>query len=411
MDRGLILMKKFFIVIFVFMISCEVYAEKQLAGVAQIETSSPRTIAISKLLLRHLNTSIDSTDLFDLINSELLKNELLKFDCIEKKCILRLAENAKISLIISAVLNDFGDYIILKLFAYGTDIPYHGKCIYNYVVRIDMDPKHSTREYSLIFEEHAGYFISKLLAKYQMPVYIKNIDGTLGPDVEVNLNGKFDLFRMKNIKKKKSILIYDKIGKIKIKNSKISKKIGTLDLKEKDFVLATFKKKSDFLLNYYHGRKKEIIFKRSSPIHSFYVFLFTGPGSSAMPILAPVFGYYKNSDWVGLTLWAFNLAPYLYLEIDGLVNWPDDLRKAKKNISRETLARFRFGWYFLAAGGMALFVDAFVYQFLRNSKRYIGVQPFMGNSLTAGYLALVSGGGGHFFQGQQIVGLYLFSCK
>ena len=68
----------------------------------------------------------------------------------------------------------YGDYIILKLYAYGTEIPYHGKCVYNYIVRIDFDPEHSTSEYSLIFEEHAGYFISKLLSKYQMPFYIKN---------------------------------------------------------------------------------------------------------------------------------------------------------------------------------------------------------------------------------------------
>ena len=68
--------------------------------------------------------------------------------------------------------------------------------------------------------------------------YIKNFVGSPGLDTDENINGKFDLYRMRDLKDKKTILVYDKVGKIKIKDSRVSNKSGSLNIKENDFVIA-----------------------------------------------------------------------------------------------------------------------------------------------------------------------------
>jgi hypothetical protein len=45
---------------------------------------------------------------------------------------------------------------------------------------------------------------------------------------------------------------------------------------------------------------------------------------------------------------------------------------------------------------------------LKDASNYLGVQPLMGNSLTAGFLALVGGGGGHFYRGERFWGYVYF---
>jgi hypothetical protein len=126
-----------------------------------------------------------------------------------------------------------------------------------------------------------------------------------------------------------------------------------------------------------------------------------------MPIIAPFVGYYQASDWQGLALWVFNATPYLYLEINGLSTYWGTYYKKKRTVPQEAQAQYYFGLYTLCAGGMSLFVDAFSHSMLVKASNYQGIQSFMGNPVTAGYLELVSGGAGLFYRGHRLWG-YLY---
>ena len=127
-----------------------------------------------------------------------------------------------------------------------------------------------------------------------------------------------------------------------------------------------------------------------------------------MPLAAPILGYYQNSDWSGLMFWAINATPYLYLEYKGFYETPDDLKTRNRDITSDEIARNRFAYYMFFTGGLSLFVDAFSHQYLKDASNYSGMQPLMGNSFSAAYLALVSGGGGHFYRGDRLWGYFYF---
>jgi len=136
--------------------------------------------------------------------------------------------------------------------------------------------------------------------------------------------------------------------------------------------------------------------------------IFTVPASAMMPLVVPVMGYYEYEDFSGLSLWAVNAAPYLYLEYKGLTNRPGTLRDERRDISRGTNTNYYFGMYMLLFGGASLFVDAFSQRYLNLCADYHSTQPYMGNNFTAFYLSLISGGGGHFYKGHRAWGFLYF---
>ncbi|MFC1671404.1 hypothetical protein ACFL20_13505, partial [Spirochaetota bacterium] len=256
--------------------------------------------------------------------------------------------------------------------------------------------------------EHAGIFISRLMSKYKEPVSLRIIDNKAELKSTEKISGSFDIYRYSTSRKISSIRTYQKIGRVKISNNTVQLKEIKFTINPGDFILKSYTLKSQFLENFYYGRKKEIVLSKPNLMDSFYIFLFSIPASASMPVAAPMLGYYQNNDWGGLALWAVNATPYLYLEINGLVNNKWDLKEKKKDISRELMAQNVFAFYMLFTGGLSLFVDAFSYRFLNNASNYKGIQPLMGNSISAGYLALISGGGGHFYRGHRYWGYLYF---
>jgi hypothetical protein len=404
-------MKKFFyIVSFIVMAFQPLYASDPLIGVTGISGDSPRAINLSGMVESHLFNIINATGLFEQVNHTLLRDELRKFNCVEDSCILRFARTAKLSVLIRGDIEDRGDTVVLTLYSLGIEVPYYGSVIYRYRVAIPISGLElSAREYSYILEEHAGHFISGMIHKCRFPISVKREGNRLVVDYKDKLNGLFTLYRFgSEISDSPGIRTYRRIGETEVSDSVIIEGTSAPNPTEGDFLLISFESKARFLEDFYYGRKREIVFEAPGFGDTLYTLLFTVPASVTMPVVAPIIGYYQYSDFTGLSLWAVNVFPYLYIEYDGLTNRPQELRDEKKTISRRSTTHYYFGLYMLLFGGMSLFVDAFANRYLYLSSNYQYPQPLMGNSLTAAYLSLISGGGGHFYRGYRTWGYLYF---
>ena len=379
-------------------------ADKPLVGIAAIRGNSPRAMVLTTFLEDNLVRMVESTGVFRPVNPALLREELKKFGCTSERCLLGFARDAGLNLLIRGDFDDSNDFIELSLRAYGIDIPYQNRVVYQYTVRIPMAGKYGQAEYNNITEEHSVIFFSKLLARYQAPLFLE-ADSDKALKVKQDISGLYVLYRIVGTEEKNSFRGMRAICTAYLLNGKIVKSNALVQAG--DFILTGFRDKADFLEEYSYERKREIVFRKPAPIDTLFAFLLTGPASATMPVIAPFVGYYRSNDWQGLALWVFNATPYLYLEINGLANYWGNYYKKKKTIPQEAQAQYYFGLYMLCAGGMSLFVDAFSHSILEKASNYQGVQPFMGNAVTAGYLALVAGGAGHFYRGHRLWG-YLY---
>jgi hypothetical protein len=379
-------------------------ADLPLAGVATIRANSPRAMALNSFIENNLSSIIESTGAFKTVSPSMLDEELKKFGCTEEPCLLGFAREAGLTLFIRGDIDDSNDFIIISLRAYGINVPYQNRVVYQYSVRIPMAGRYGQGEYNSITEEHAGIFMSRLLARYRTPLYLAaGADNTLKTTRPVS--GSFPLYRLDPPGEKGAFRGFRSIGTARLSGGAVTGAAGAPAAG--DFILAGFEQTAAELDRYYYERKRDTVFKKPEWPDTIYAFLLTGPASAAMPIIAPFLGYYRSSDWRGLPLWAFNSVPYLYLEINGLATYWGSYYKKKRTVPRDVQAQYYFGLYMLTAGGMSMFVDAFAHSSIVKASNYQGVQPFMGNAITAGYLGLVAGGAGHFYRGYRLWG-YLY---
>ena len=356
---------------------------------------------------------MDTTGLFTVVNPRLLKEELEKYLCLDEKCMSRFARDSGISVTLMGGIDDMGDRIIITIRAFGHDLPYRGKVIYTYRVMVPIADGTSAKEFSYICEEHAGRFLSGMLKSYRAPVFAEKKDGRLlfpGPG---DLNGRFELYRFLGPASEKNRMKdgdarYGKAGRVTLRNGEVA---DPGEIREGDFIFMQYPGSREFLDSFYYGRKKEISLSETTFTDTLYTILFTVPASATMPLAAPVLGYYKNSDWTGLMLWTVNAAPWLWMEYDGLMNSSTDLRDRRKDVESHRLARTRFAWYMVFTGGSSLFVDAFALQSLGEASAYQGKPPLLGSSFSAGYLSLISGGGGLFYRGYRSWGYLYFQLN
>lgn len=380
-------------------------ADKPLAAIAIIKNDSPRTVVLTAILEENLYRIVESTGLFTPVMPAQFREELKKFGCIEERCILGFSRNAGISVLIRADLDDSDDFITLKLTAFGIDIPYQDRVIYSSTARIPMNGKYGSAEYNSITEEHGGIFLSRVLKRYRVPVFFgADAGGTLLAGR--NLNGTFEAYRAEPAPDRKSLRAVTRLGAVRLRGGR--PETSGAGLLPGDFVLDGFTAQAESMDTFFYQRKKEGVLKKPALVDAVYALLATGPASATMPIIAPFLGYYRNNDWDGFSLWAFNFAPYLYLEINGMANYWANYYKKKKSVPRDVQAQYYFGLYMLSAGGASLFADALSHTMLKRAAAYQEVQPFMGNSIIAGYLSLVSGGGGHFYRGDRLWGYIYF---
>ncbi|HOT46607.1 MAG TPA: hypothetical protein PLM53_17245 [Spirochaetota bacterium] len=379
-------------------------AEKPLIGIATVRNNSPRALALAALLDENLSRLVERTGIFQAVNPALLREELQKFGCTDEQCLLGFARDAGLSLVIRGDLDDAGDFISLTLRAYGTGFPYQRQVVYRYSVRIPMTGQFGQVEYSNITGEHTGIFFSRLLARYQSAHTVTAVpDGAM--KVARSLTGSFTLYRPDPAGDTNALRGYRPVGAARLSAGTIVK--SDTPARPGDFILTGHEETARFVDKLTYEGKREVVFRAPSPLDTFYALLLTGPASAVMPILAPTLGYYRSNDWTGLTLWTLSVTPYLYLELNGFSNYYENYHKKKKTVPRDVQAQHYFGWYMLFAGGSSLFVDSMAHGMLDKAANYQGIQPYLGNALTAAYLSLISGGGGLFYRGDRLFG-YLY---
>lgn len=393
------------LVFFIFKIPLS--AEKPMMGITGVEASNPRLANISGLLEMHLTNIIESTGVFSQASSVVLKTELTKYNCVEDNCIVRVARTIKFNLIIKGRVEDRGRTALIDLYCIGLGAPYYDRIIQRYKVEIPINTGGiAAREYSYICEEHAAAFAVRLLRNYKniLPLY-KDGNGNVYVDSFIPVSGKYTIYRYTSGIQDDDKWIYSSVDSIRLKDNKGYSK--SPEIRAGDFIMHSYTDKAKFLEELYYGRKEELVFQSPSITETLYTVLFSVPASITMPLMAPI-GYYSYGDFQGLSLWTVNAAPYLYLELSGLLNPPSDYRSMHKNISKAEAARYGFGMYMLLIGGTPLFVDAFAHQYLNAASDYQGIQSLMGNKMTALYLSMVSGGGGHFYRGYRFWGYLYF---
>lgn len=396
--------KIFFLIIGFIFLSLPLYAAKPIVAVTGVKAGNIRLMSVSVLLETQLINSINSAGVFRILNPELLKDQLTRYKCTDEECVLAFARTAKINLIIRAEVEDKGNSIVYSIYAQGINAPYYGRIAYKYSAEIPLSGLSiSTIEFKFISEEHAVYFVSGLLKNYKAQFFI-NANKI---DSEESVTGDFDLFRYDNIySEKDDIASYNKIGRVNISNKEVMYVSQGIALRDNDFIFITFNQKAEFIESVFYGRKREMVFE-NKPLTDTAIFFFsTVPASALMPVLAPL-SHYKNGDYSGLSLWALNFLPYLYIEYKGLTNRPDSYRNDRRDISAQTSANYRFGLYMLFCGGIPLVIDSFSNRMLYQAAGYIK-QPYIGNTMSAVYLSLISGGGGLFYRGYRLEGYLYF---
>ena len=378
------------------------YAEKPLIGILGIENNSKRANAVALLLYKNLEKTVLTTGVFEAINSESLAKQLHKFGCNEEKCLVAFSKNAGIGVIVKGSVEDNGDHVIITLKSFGTETPYFGKIINTYKTEITIGKGYSAEEYNMICKEHSSYFLSSMLRTYKNPVSIGSLQKSKV------YNGDYEIYRA-DTKDRSTLPFHKSIGTVTIEDKKISgSSISNNRIVNSDFILVPHRDAADFLESYIYDWKREIVLQETTINDFIYTVLFTIPVSAFMPIAAPYFGYFNNSDWAGLTLWGLNSGPYLYLEYSGFTNIPVKYRNDYRNIPKEVHTNFRFALYMAFAGGFSLFVDAVAHQYLHDAANYRGIRSLIGNTVTAAYCSLISGGGGHFYRGYRAWGYFYF---
>lgn len=391
-----------------------------LIGVAGIIPESPRAKMFATLIETHLDNIlrsnfVASTGAFEPVNSTLLRNQLEKFSCTEESCIERFARKAHISIIVHGRIEERSRSLFLEISAFSIDVPYFGKAIHRYTAQIPTSGLSlSMREYSYIFEEHCARFISGMLRRYKKPLFVEKLHNRIHIDAPSHTHGIFTVYRSTTgssdaASKTSSFLRYIPVGTITMRNG-IPLSIPPF-IREGDFILAGFSHAADDIQEFYDGRKRELVFTAPNSNDTFLMMLYTVPGSLTMPLFSPFLGYLAHQDYTGLALWSSNFAPYLYIEIKGIYERPQLFESVHRDISSSQLARYRFSLYMLLCGNMSLFVDAFASHNLYLASNYQGVQRYLGNTATAAYLSLVSGGGGHFYRGWRAWGYAYFHAN
>lgn len=384
----------------------------QLAGIAGVNAGSLRMQGLASMMEKQVINVIEASGIITLVNSDLLKEQLSRNNCLDEKCVLSFAGSAGMTLIITGSVEDRIDTAVISLEVYGLNAPYFGRIVYRYKAEIPLRGINlNAREYNYIAEEHAGGFISGLLKEYMKQVIFKKGKGdSIELDSEHLITGKYTVYRYdKEPSVKDKIRLYKDISDAEIEDNIIKKSLpeNISILIDQDFIFVNYKERAEFIREFYHGRKAEIVLEAPSLRDTMIMIFATAPTSALMPLIAPL-GHYANGDYSGLSLWALNALPYLYVEYNGLTKRPESYRDERRDIPARNITDYRFGLYMLYCGGLPLVIDIYSGRHLSLAADYQGIQPYLGNTATAVYFSLISGGGGLFYRGYRLPGYLYF---
>jgi len=386
-------------------------AARPVAAVAGVETKSPRGRSLAEMFAGSLEAALRSSGAFDQIDRELLADQLSRYGCDAEPCQIGFARSAGVSLLVRGKLEERAGGLGFRVEAYGIDAPYFGRMLYRYSVDV---PAGTTapgaKELGLICEEHAIRAVAGALSVFRIPVPLSDDgQGVLAVSGSIRVKaGEYDLFRTgPTAPTGHAVRVDERIGKVRIDLRGSVTGAGSAGPRAGDYVLTGLGDDAARTARLHRARKEEAVFQNPGYSDAIMAALFSVPASASMPLMAPL-GYYRYGDFEGLCLWAANAAPWLYLEASGLLRRPSELRKDRRDVPRETSARYTFALYMLGIGGVPLFVDAFAHRYLHDASLYGGAQPVVGGEPTAVFLSVVSGGGGHFYKGHRYWGYLYF---
>lgn len=385
------------------------FAERPIVAVAAFQAKSPRGYQLAEAFAGSLEGALRSSGAFDQIDRALLADQLARFGCDTESCRLGFARSAGVSLLLGLRLEEHAGGLGFEVRAYGVDAPYFGRMLYRYSAGLPRGAEAlGPRELGLISEEHAIRAVAGVLSAFRVPVLLSD-DG--GGGLAVRFKGKageYELFRPKTPESSEySIRADEAVGKVRIDSDGRVKALAPAKPRAGDYVLADLGDGAARAARLHRSRKEEMVFADPGYSDAVLAALFCVPASASMPLMAPL-GHYRYGDFEGLSLWAANAAPWLYLEADGLLRRPAVIRREKRDVPRDTSARYNFALYMLCAGGASLFVDAFAHRYLGDAALYRGAQPVVGGEPTAVFLSAISGGGGHFYKGYRLWGYLYF---
>ncbi len=384
-------------------------AGEPLVGILGIDQNSPRTVSIAYSLTTHLENIMNTAGVFEVMDSASLIEQMKKFNCSDETCQIRYARSAEMDMFIRGRVEDRGDELVIILQGHGIGLPYHGSVIYRYRVVLETSGGLDAQQYSYLAEEHAGRFLTGLMKRYRRPVPLVEERGQYRIDWKKGFSGEVRVYAVRE-SREQSMEDVRHLGSLQARSNYIDLQKSELKNNEKPFVYQRFNSKAEWLAGLLRGRKEEIVFGKPKYLESLYTLLLSPVASATMPISAPIL-YYRASDWEGMGLWMLNTPFYIYLEIAGWTRFAPTYRKKHKDLSREIKAGTAFTWYLFFAGGVSHMVDALAHNGLEEASRFKGDNFFLGNDLTAGYLALVAGGAGHFYRGSRLWGYIYYHAN
>ncbi len=369
-----------------------------------LATDTQRSLIMAEFFETHFNNIVRIGGDFDIVKSDSLMQQLKDSNLLEESALMRFMKTAGIDVVVRGSISDRGNSILINLYAVSYDVPFNGNIFARYRVVVPLkNVSYSSRELSYCMEEHTGRFMAALYSEYKYPVRVQIRNGALNyNDFKVKKNS-YNLFRV--LDNTGNIILYEKAGRLNVNRGKLALNNFTED--GNYFILRSFDGDSEFLREFYYGRKTEIVFRPPSLEETLITALATPVISVLSPVASPA-AYYASSDFTGLGLWAVNNAPYIYIGAQGLINRPSVLRDEKKDISHFQKSSFYFGIYYFAAAGASMYADAAGSRAANSAAAYNPVDPYMGSEYTALYFSILGSGGGHFYKGYRSWGYLYF---
>ncbi len=350
----------------------------------ELKYNSARAKLVAQLFASHFDSIIQSSKKIDLVNSQNVIDALAQNGYTDDAALTRFAEMADIPVIVTGSVDDSGGRCVISLYALCYDAPHKGDRVgaYRALMRFGKSGTSTT----LIVEEHTARFLSGLFRDFRHFVSADKIPDALLTD------GSYPLYSAKSDS--------SPFGTISVKN-------GKLQSASAGYLLLDYRQEADFLDDYYHGRKKEMVLPPSSTEQALYTAVATPLVSLMAPLASPV-SYYTVSDFGGLGLWGLNNTPWLCVATDGFFRSPDKLEDRGRHPTRYNQAANAFMWYYFLSAGSSLYADSISHYSMQQAASFDPLLPWAGNEATATALALLGSGGGFFYRGERAWGYVYF---
>jgi uncharacterized membrane protein len=395
-----IIINLLFVSLFLFFHTGLISSEKIQILALNLTGQTVRAQMMNRLYLQHISTYTSTVKDFELLLDPVLQNQIEIVAASDDEALRDFVRRAEIPILVSGLIEDRGDFVILRIYAMAYDVPHNGQLVANHEVKIPIFDKISARELSFIVEEHTGRFLVQLLENYKRP-YEFSVKGNSYVFDQTIKTGNYDLYAIEN--RDDEIITFSKIQNVRVSKSRIQTSLQDGDY----FITQTYSDESSELSDFIYGRKRETVYATGS-VENTTVAVIASPFLSLISPIGTPISYYLTSDYAGLGLWTVNNSPYLYIATNGFINSPEKRENDNKNISRYDYSTYYYSYYYFLVSGMALYADAAGQESKKDASNFIPSQQFLGDESIAVYLSIMGNGAGHFYKGYRTWGYFYF---